>query len=308
MQELPLITIIGPTGIGKTTLALDLAAKYPIEIISLDSMLVYRYCNIGTAKPTIKELTLVAHHMIDILDPWENYSVARYIEDIEPIINSIRNNNKIPILVGGTMMYLWAMINGLDATPTTDQAIRKNILLTAETNGWHFLWHKLYALQPLIAEKIQPNDKQRISRALELALLNSNFVGEKSKQFNLKIISLWPETRDNLYNNLNNRVVQMIEKGLIEEVTKLKNDFNNKLNSSILNAVGYRQVFSYLAHEYDYSTMLLKVQQANRNLAKKQLTWMRKLKNTKLSMDLSVKNNALRDINNVISSLIKQQI
>ena len=303
-----LITIIGPTGIGKTNLALDLAEKHSIEIISLDSMLVYRHCNIGTAKPTKKELSLVKHHMVDILDPCDRFSVASYINMIEPIIISIRNNKKVPILVGGTMMYLWAMINGLDNNPETDQNIREDILLKAKDNGWPFLWHQLHLLQPEIAKKIEKNDKQRISRALELALTYSSLNQKKSKNFNLKIISLWPDNRDTLYNNLNKRVINMLEDGLIEEAIALNKNFNQNINSSILNAVGYRQVFKYLTKEYDYKTMLTKAQQANRNLAKRQLTWMRKLNTSKINLELSLKNNILNNANNILSNLIKQQV
>jgi tRNA dimethylallyltransferase len=306
MEEL--ITIIGPTGIGKTTLALSLAEKNPIEIISLDSMLVYKHCNIGTAKPTKKELSSVRHHMIDILDPCDRFSVATYINMLDPIIMNIRNNKKVPILVGGTMMYLWAMINGLENAPETNHSIREDILATAKDKGWPFLWQQLNLLQPEIARKIEKNDKQRVSRALELSLTGSRLIQKKSKNFNLKIISLWPDNRDTLYNNLNNRVISMLENGLVEEVTALSKNFNQNINTSILNAVGYRQVFKYLAKEYDYKTMLTKIQQANRNLAKRQLTWMRKLDTYKINLELSLKNNVLNNANNILSSLVEQQL
>lgn len=306
MEEL--ITIIGPTGIGKTTLALSLAEKNPIEIISLDSMLVYKHCNIGTAKPTKKELSSVRHHMIDILDPCDRFSVATYINMLDPIIMNIRNNKKVPILVGGTMMYLWAMINGLENAPETNHSIREDILATAKDKGWPFLWQQLNLLQPEIARKIEKNDKQRVSRALELSLTGSRLIQKKSKNFNLKIISLWPDNRDTLYNNLNNRVISMLENGLVEEVTALSKNFNQNINTSILNAVGYRQVFKYLAKEDDYKTMLTKIQQANRNLAKRQLTWMRKLDTYKINLELSLKNNVLNNANNILSSLVEQQL
>jgi len=275
----PVIAIVGPTGIGKTDFALELAEEWPIEIINLDSVLVYRALNIGSAKPSVAEMQAVPHHLIDIVDLNQGYSVAQYIHDVVPVIDAVRKKGKIPVLVGGSMMYLWCLENGLKSQPKTTQEVRRDVQLQALSLGWAAMHARLRELNPAKAMLINEGDKQRISRAIELEILDYNAVLEEGfAGIELDKIILLPHDRQKLYDRLNNRFLYMLDNGLVDELQGLNAIYGRPLgHADPRNSVGYKQVGMYLDGALSWDEMCDKGQQASRNLAKKQLTWLKKM-------------------------------
>ncbi|MGD9108198.1 MAG: tRNA (adenosine(37)-N6)-dimethylallyltransferase MiaA [Gammaproteobacteria bacterium] len=277
-----IICIMGPTASGKSKLAMQLAHEINGEIISVDSALVYRGMNIGTAKPTAKELKEIPHYLIDIRDPKESYSAAEFCTDARTAIKEILAKNKKPILVGGTMLYFKALQFGLDEMPSADKNVREKISRNAEKLGWPAMHEKLKAIDPKSAEKINPNDSQRIQRALEVYELTGQPIStlqtknKTSNEFNFINFAIKIKSRCELHQKIAERFKQMLEDGLVEEVRKLLNRVDLNPNLPSMRAVGYRQVWQYLAGEYDYETMIEKAIAATRQLAKRQLTWLKK--------------------------------
>jgi len=277
--QLPVISILGPTGSGKTALGIDLAQRWPIEIISVDSALVYKTMDIGTAKPTKEELACAPHHLIDICDPLEAYSAAQFAEDATRLISEIQARNKIPVLLGGTMLYAKALRDGLSALPTADPELRKAIEQRGEELGWAELHRQLITIDPQTANRLAPNDKQRIQRALEVFELTgspmSSFFDQPSKSsMELLSIGLIPE-RKQLHQRLAQRFDTMLQQGFLKEVENLinRNDLNPSMTSQ--RCVGYRQAWSYLQKEIDFDTFREQAIAATRQLAKRQYTWLR---------------------------------
>lgn len=272
--------LMGPSASGKTTMALELIKAFPFEIISVDSALIYREMDIGTAKPDKEILEAIPHHLIDILNPPDSYSVADFIQDVDKLCKEIQSKNKIPLLVGGTMMYFRALQEGLSKLPKANLKIRRDITETAKDKGWNYLHNKLRDVDKISAEKIHPNDSQRIGRALEVYLSSgrplSDFFQDSSvvaeSFINLMLI---PEDRSLLHEQIALRFKSMITAGLIDEVVSLLDKWNLDLTFSSMRSVGYRQVFSYLQNEYNYQTLIEKGIVATRQLAKRQLTWLR---------------------------------
>lgn len=282
MAELPLIAIMGPTASGKTGLALALAAHYPVEIISVDSAQIYRGMDIGTAKVTAQQQALVPHHLIDILDPAEPYSAARFAADAEALIGQIRERGRTPLLVGGTMLYYRALLDGLSALPSADPAIRAALEARAKAEGLAALHEELRRLDPQTAERLHPNDQQRIQRALEIHALSglpaSEFYQRERPPSSLGQvlrIGLIDLPRALLHERIDLRFDEMITAGLVDEVAQLRRrgDLHPALPS--VRAVGYRQIWSYLDGECDLGEAIERGKAATRQYAKRQLTWMR---------------------------------
>jgi tRNA dimethylallyltransferase len=277
-----IICIMGPTASGKSALAMRLAEKMSGEIINVDSAIIYRDMNIGTAKPTASELKQIPHHLINIRDPKKTYSAANFCKDARAAIKKILAKNKTPILVGGTMLYFKALQFGLDEMPPADKNIREKISREAEKFGWPAMHKKLKKIDPKAAKKIHENDSQRIQRALEVYELTGQPISAlqklkkpKTPEFNFINIAIKPKTREELHQNIAKRFKKMLKEGLVEEVRKLFDRGDLNLDLPSMHAVGYRQIWQYLPGDYDYETMIEKAIAATRQLAKRQLTWLK---------------------------------
>ncbi|MGK0272848.1 MAG: tRNA dimethylallyltransferase [Cocleimonas sp.] len=285
----PAIFIIGPTASGKTGLAIKLMKHFPIEIISVDSALVYKDMNIGTAKPTAIELAEAPHRLISFLDPSKAYSAADFRNDALREMAEITAAGKIPVLVGGTMLYYRALEYGLAVLPEADPKLREKLSAEAEQIGWDGLHQRLTEIDPASGNRLHPNDKQRIQRALEVYELTGKSLTEHQIEhqqdkenalpYRLLKIALIPEEREWIRELADTRFRQMLEDGFIDEMKSLhaREDLNADLPS--IRCVGYRQAWQYLEGELDYDEMIERAVIATRQLAKRQMTWMRSEKN-----------------------------
>ncbi len=277
----PAIFIIGPTASGKTGLAMKLMKHFPIELISVDSALIYKDMDIGTAKPTIEELEKAPHRLISFLDPSQSYSAADFRKDALREMQEITASGKIPVLVGGTMLYYRALENGLAVLPEANQVVRKKLSDEAEDKGWDFLHQRLVEVDPIAGERIHPNDKQRIQRALEVYELTGKPLTKLQKEAQLDALSyrlikiaLIPE-REWIRDLAERRFETMMEQGFLDEVKALykRDDLHADLPS--IRCVGYRQAWQYLDGKLDADEMKERAVIATRQLAKRQMTWMR---------------------------------
>ncbi len=282
MQKEVVICLAGPTASGKTEVAIRLREKFPLEIISVDSALVYRGMNIGTAKPDAETLKRAPHRLIDIRDPEDNYSAGDFVRDAEIEIDDIQRSGRIPILVGGTMMYFRSLTEGIAELPEADPGIRGRLDAEAASIGWSAMHEKLTEIDPLAAARINANDSQRIQRALEVFEISGRTISDwqaadknAGPRCNYLKIALVPSTRSVLHERIDARLQSMFEAGFIEEVESLRKrpGLNNKHSS--MRAVGYRQIWSHLDGDYDRKTAEGKALAATRQLAKRQLTWLR---------------------------------
>ena len=288
---------MGPTATGKTDLALQLADEYPIEIISVDSGLIYRDMNIGTAKPSIDELSKVPHHLIDIVSPLETYSVANFINDAVRLIPEIISRGRLPVLVGGTMMYYNGLLNGISKLPEADVKIRQDIEDEAKLGGWEALHSKLKEIDATAAAKISPSDKQRISRALEVYYITgkplskmqaeSNINLAKDKNIKFLPLAILPNNRQILHDRIAKRFQTMLDNGFIEEVEQLIQKYPTlNMNHSSMRSVGYYQVWQYLDGDIKSIDELYELGvAATRQLAKRQITWLRSMDIINLDTD-----------------------
>jgi tRNA dimethylallyltransferase len=280
------VAIMGPTASGKTAAALAIARTRPVEIISVDSALVYRGMDIGTAKPTAEELASVPHHLIDIIDPLESYSVMQFREDAIRLVGEIQARGALPLLVGGTMMYFKGLTDSLDDLPTANPALRAQLDAEAAQIGWPAMHARLRMLDPLTAERLKPNDAQRINRALEVIALTgkpmSELLGKREKPalpFELVSFALEPSDRAVLHRRIALRFEQMLgerdDEGLVAEVARLRarGDLSPTLPS--IRCVGYRQTWDYLDGRIDRAGLRELGIIATRQLAKRQITWLR---------------------------------
>jgi tRNA dimethylallyltransferase len=276
------ICLMGPTASGKTDLAVALRAQLPVEIISVDSAMVYRQMDIGTAKPDAETLRLAPHRLIDILDPAEAYSAARFREDALREMAAIQQAGRIPLLVGGTMLYFRALEQGLSRLPEADPALRQRIEAEAAASGWEVLHRRLAEVDPEAAARIHPNDPQRLSRALEVYELSGRPLSELWHEgladdlpYRLVKLAVAPPERNMLHERIALRFRQMLEQGLVEEVEALyrRGDLVSSMPS--IRCVGYRQVWQHLLGELSYDEMSEKGIVATRQLAKRQFTWLR---------------------------------
>lgn len=281
-----MICLLGPTGIGKTNIAIELVQRLPLDIISVDSVMVYRGMDIGAAKPTLAEQKIAPHRLIDILDPTENYSAGQFCLDAKHEIDQIESCARIPLLVGGSMLYFRALQYGLSELPPANPEWREHFMTAVAQQGWAFQYEKLIKLDPTSANRIQPKDHQRIQRALEICELTGQPMSEVFTQSRAQPltrlflnIGLLPTDRGWLSERIEQRFKTMLKNGLIEEVTSLhaRSDLHPHLPS--MRAVGYQQLWHYLDGKIDFSTMQSQSIAASRQLAKRQLTWLRHWKN-----------------------------
>ena len=272
--------LLGPTASGKSALAVKLAEKVPVEIVSLDSALVYRGMDIGTAKPGAELRAQVPHHLIDIIDPDQSYSAGRWREDAVRIVGEVLGRKRIPLLVGGTMLYYRALIAGLDALPQADARVRAEIDTMAAERGWPAVHAELRKVDPEAAQRIAPNDPQRIQRALEVwkltgkPLSSLQGVTRPELPFELRGIALLPE-RAVLHQRIEKRFDAMLRMGLLDELKSLRKKHRLDASMPSMRAVGYRQAWEFLEGEIDQATMRARAVTATRQLAKRQLTWLR---------------------------------
>lgn len=285
MTEKPIaLLLLGPTASGKSALSLKLAEKYPVEIISIDSALVYRGMDIGSAKPTEEELRAAPHHLINIREINEPYSAADFVTDCTRLVHEIRGRNRIPLIVGGTMLYAKALREGIDEMPTTSPEIRAGVAEEAEKLGWPAMHEMLRICDPETAARLAPNDKQRIGRALEVFRmtgkpLSSFHRREARPAFPMMTVALVPEDRKRLHELIEKRFDVMLAAGFLDEVKGLmaRPDFDPE--SPAMRAVGYRQAIEYLKGRRTYDEFRLAGIAATRQLAKRQLTWLRSMEN-----------------------------
>jgi tRNA dimethylallyltransferase len=272
--------LLGPTASGKSKLALELAARRPVELVSVDSALVYRGMDIGTAKPSISERAAVPHHLIDIVDPDHSYSTGRWRNDAIRAVIEIFQKGRIPLLVGGTMLYYRALVAGLDTLPQADAAIRAAIDADARQRGWPALHAELGKVDPRAAQRISANDAQRIQRALEVWQLTGKPLSalqggaQSDLPFQLKGFALLPE-REALHERIARRFDAMLQAGLVNEVKRLRVRYRLTAGMPSMRAVGYRQVWQHLENEISETEMRERALAATRQLAKRQLTWLR---------------------------------
>lgn len=276
------VFLMGPTGAGKTDLAVELASRLPIEIVSVDSAMVYRGMNIGTGKPDAQVLRTAPHRLVDIRDPVDAYSAASFREDALREIADIRSAGCTPLLVGGTGLYFRALRRGLSALPCADAGLRARLRLEAQASGWAVLHARLARVDPGSAARIHPNDPQRIQRALEVyeltgVPLSEHFDRENKDALELPVRAfvLSPQDRASLHDRIASRFNAMLESGLVEEVIRLRAQPGICRALPSMRAVGYRQVWDYLDGEIDYSAMRSRAVAATRQLARRQLTWLR---------------------------------
>ncbi len=284
------IALAGPTASGKTAAALAIANRHAVEIISVDSALVYRGMDIGTAKPTAAELATVPHHLIDIRDPLHAYSAAEFVQDAQGLIGDIRARGKLPLLVGGTMLYFKALTDGLDDMPKADAGVRADIAARALQRGWPALHAELAQVDPVTAERLKPNDSQRISRALEIFKLTGlpmssfhqqrateNIADRPNKMVDTVLISLEPNDRSWLHQRIAQRFDSMLAAGFLDEVKALRARGDLHADLPAMRCVGYRQAWEALDGTSPMAELRDKGIFATRQLAKRQITWLRSM-------------------------------
>ena len=277
------LALLGPTASGKSRLALDLARSYPLEIVGVDSGQVYRGMDIGTAKPSVAERAQASHHLIDLVDPGERYSAGRFREDALGTVEGILRRGRIPLLVGGTMLYYRALADGLDRLPQADAKVRAQIAAEAAQRGWAALHAELAAVDPAAARRIPPADAQRIQRALEVWRLTGRPISELQRgagsapPFELRAFALLPPDRAALHARIAERFDGMLRAGLVDEVNRLRKEYALTADLPSMRCVGYRQVWRYLERQCTESEMRDAAIAATRQLAKRQLTWLRGL-------------------------------
>ena len=272
---------MGPTASGKTAFAMELYDKYPIDIISVDSALIYRGMDIGSAKPTKQEQQKYPHKLIDICDPAESYSAANFRHDAIEEIEKSLSNGRTPLLVGGTMLYFKALIEGLSPLPAADSDIRQQIEEKANKLGWQAIHEELKKVDPVSAQRIHPNDPQRLNRALEVYLISGKSLTELTQEsgealpYDIMQLAIMPEDRAELHQRIEQRFLQMLDQGFEDEVKTLmlRSDLHTNLPS--IRCVGYRQMWEYLNGDISYDEMVFKGICATRQLAKRQITWLR---------------------------------
>lgn len=277
------LVILGPTASGKSALSLELAKRFPVEIISMDSALVYRGMDIGTAKPTLEERAVCPHHLIDIRNIGESYSAANFLDDAVCLVKEIRARGRYPLIVGGTMLYAKALRDGINEMPSTSPEMRMAVASEAETLGWPAMHAKLAKVDPQTAARLSPNDSQRIGRALEVYRMTcrplSAFHAEASKvpPFETLTVGLLPQDRKALHQRIEERFDLMLADGFLDEMRQLMQREDYDPESPAMRAVGYRQAVDFLEGRTDWAGFHLAGVAATRQLAKRQITWMRSM-------------------------------
>ena len=287
MKDAPAILLMGPTASGKTAVATRLARELPCEIISVDSAQIYKGMDIGTAKPGPELLREAPHHLLDVIEPHESYSAARFRDDALALMREITERDRIPLLVGGTMLYFKALIEGLNELPEADPVVRLVIDTMAEEEGWPAVHAKLKRVDPETAARLEPNDAQRIQRALEIYYLTNKPMSVLLKKpkyvyfpYTAIRIALVPGDRESLHERIARRFEAMLERGLVKEVKRLREEYGLEPGMPSMRCVGYRQAWDYLDGKTDFAGLREQGIAATRQLAKRQLTWLRALDDT----------------------------
>ncbi|PKF59553.1 tRNA (adenosine(37)-N6)-dimethylallyltransferase MiaA [Alteromonadales bacterium alter-6D02] len=275
------IFLMGPTASGKTELAIRLCEQYDCEIISVDSALIYRGMDIGSAKPTAQEQARAPHLLIDILDPSVSYSAADFRKDALRLMTEITERGKTPLLVGGTMMYFKALLDGLSPLPAADPKVREQIEAEAKEHGWDYVHQQLAQVDSVSAKRIHPNDPQRVSRALEVYRISGKSMTELTAvvdnelPFDVVQFAIYPDERSELHQRIEQRYHLMLKQGFEQEVQALYQRGDLHVDMPSIRCVGYRQMWDYLDGKLDYDDMVYRGIVATRQLAKRQMTWLR---------------------------------
>jgi tRNA dimethylallyltransferase len=275
------LVLTGPTACGKSELALALAERFPVEIVSMDSAMVYRGMDIGTAKPSADLRKTIPHHLIDIREPSETYSVGEFCRDARRTIAAIRGRARVPLLVGGTFMYLRALRSGIASLPGADPALRAELDQDAAVQGWPALHARLAAVDAASAARIAPTDRQRIQRALEVHRLTGKPLSALQRENpaapaqDFRVLALVPEDRAALARRIERRFDAMVEAGLVSEVERLMARGDLDPSAAAMRAVGYRQLWAYLAGDMAWPISRTRALASTRQLAKRQMTWLR---------------------------------
>ena len=302
---------MGPTASGKTSLAIDLHKSLPIEIISVDSVMVYKGCDIGSAKPTKDILLKHPHHLIDCVNPESIFTVADFHKKSIELIDKIHQKNKVPLFVGGSMMYFNSLLKGLDSLPKRDKAYRLELEKLKKNEGIESLYSTLLQKDALYAAKVKSRDTQRIIRALEvIKVTGETFTSQTGNiktnifndKFNLHQYAIYEEDRTKLHNNIEDRLRIIIDNGLLNEVSDLLSNYKISLDHPIRKAVNYKQAISFINNDYDQEEFFTKSLYATRQLAKRQTTWLRSWKDINL-FSLNSKDKIKDKIKSLISSL-----
>lgn len=308
-MTLPVIFLMGPTASGKTQLAMDLHDTLGAEIVSVDSAMIYRDMNIGTAKPTADELSRYPHRLINLRDPAEVYSAAEFRQDALAEIAEIHSAGKIPLLTGGTMLYFHALQKGLANLPEADPQIRAHLLQEAGEKGWPALHARLAEFDPVSAQRLSPNDSQRLQRALEVyeitgRTLTDHWAEQEAQALPFPVVSMavMPQERAELHQRIAQRYQIMLEQGFVAEVEALYARGDLTVEMPSVRCVGYRQVWEYLQGGWDHDTMVEKGIIATRQLAKRQITWLRSWPDLHWldTHDRNLRDNALKLIDSAI--------
>jgi tRNA dimethylallyltransferase len=282
MREIPAILMMGPTGVGKTGLAAELVARLPLEIISVDSAMVFRGMDIGTAKPDAELLARAPHHLIDLIDPSESYSAARFVADATRVMGEIHSRGRVPLLVGGTMLYFRALPSGLAVLPPADATVRQRLEERAARLGWQAMHAELQRLDPAAALRIRPFDRQRIQRALEVIELTGKPISSQQREdlrgaafaSDLSLV-MAPADRKLLGEQLALRFQEMMSRGLMDELRCLHARGDLHAGMPALRLIGYRQLWAHLEGRMDLEEAVSRAIIATRQLARRQLTWLR---------------------------------
>jgi len=300
------VLLLGPTASGKSALAMQLAERIPLEIVSIDSAQVYCGMDIGTAKPSLADRAAVPHHLIDIRDPADPYSAADFVRDATIAIRDIRARGKLPLLVGGTMLYAKALRDGLSDLPSADPKVRERLEGEARERGWPALHARLADVDPGRAARLKPNDSQRIQRALEIyeatgALMSDLLRAERNAPLALSTMALMPADRSQLHKRIEQRFDAMLNSGFLDEVRALRNRSDLHPNLSSMRSVGYRQAWQLIEGRTTFDEFRAAGIAATRQLAKRQLTWLRSMPDATVVDALSA--NAPREVALLIAEL-----
>ena len=279
MVKQPLLVVVGPTGIGKSAIAIEVAKRLRGEILSVDSMQVYRGMDVGTAKPTPKEQKGVSHHGIGLIEPTEDFTASAFRQYALQILEEVVVRKHLPILVGGTGLYLRALLDGLCAAPSGDPQYRQKLTLAVARHGAHWLHQELKIKDPLTAKRLHPNDTRRVIRALEVSHLSGKPLSTWQREtkglaarWRVKLVGL-TQGREALYERINQRVDQMLKKGLVQEAKRLH---RRRLSKTARQAIGYKELYAHLEGRWDLDEAIEKIRQESRRYAKRQMTWFRK--------------------------------
>lgn len=309
MSKPPVICLMGPTASGKTELAVSLVEQFPLDVVSVDSALVYRGMNIGTAKPGLDVLARAPHRLIDIRDPEDAYSAGTFVRDARVQIGEIHAAGRIPLLVGGTMLYFRSLIQGIADLPKADNVVREEIEAQAQRVGWSAMHEKLAIVDPQAAARINPHDRQRIQRALEVFRISGRPLSawqaaqsQAPPEFEFIKVALVPGSRAELHRRINQRFLDMLQLDFVAEVAALRQRPGLSAGSTSMRSVGYRQIWAHLDGRDDLEEATAKGQAATRQLAKRQLTWLRS------ESGLNVADPLEAGVKSVISAILVEKL